>query len=95
MFFITAMKELPILNSNGGETRTFGYYHEFSEADHAVQTNYLDMHEYLYKYIVIEEIEKGVHANVINKWWYQYNHETNTFEPIDNVDSVFTNFAIG
>lgn len=95
MFFITAMEELPILESNGGDMATFGYYKEFEEADQAVQENRLDMHEYLYKYIIVEQIDQGIHPWVENKWWYKYNHETNEFDPIDNVDSVFTNFALG
>lgn len=89
------MEDLPVLDSNGGDTRTFGYYNEFEEADQAVQENRLDMHEYLYKYIIVEHIGQGIHPWVKNKWWYKYNHETNKFESINNVDTVFTNFALG
>lgn len=95
MYFITAMEDLPVLENNGGDTRTFGYYNEFEEADQAVQENRLDMHEHLYRYIIVEEIGQGIHPWVENKWRYKYNHDTNKFEPINNVDSVFTNFALG
>lgn len=89
------MEDLPVLENNGGSTRTFGYYNEFEEADQAVKENRLDMHEYLYKYIIVEQIGQGIHPWVKNEWWYKYNPETNEFEPIDNVDSIFTNFALG
>lgn len=41
--------------------RTFGFYHEYTDALDAVMTNKCNMEESLYEYLVMEKIAEGIH----------------------------------
>ncbi len=52
--------------------RTFGYYKGWDEAYAAVKENRCNMHECLYNYLVMEAIDKGVHALCKNEQWFRW-----------------------
>ena len=100
MFFITCMQNLPD-NSNifaeTGAQRTFGFTETLNDAERKLNENYLDMHEYLYKYAVVEKIETGIHPEVLEEVWFKWNEEKKGFYRIKKPDecSCFCNFALG
>lgn len=102
MYFITAMKY--ILNENTrfdskeaeeNDTRCFGYFKDKEKAIEAVKRNTFDMHETMYTYIVIEEVEEGIHPYAEIVQWFKYDRESNTYKPIEIDKTGFCNYAIG
>jgi hypothetical protein len=54
------------------ESRCFGFYSSLSAATCAVETNECDIFENYYKYVVIEEIDKGIHPEVVSEYWFEW-----------------------
>lgn len=54
--------------------RVFGYFEKEHDAAIAIYENRGEMHEHLYKYLVVEECYPGVHAVSSVKKWYEWNH---------------------
>lgn len=63
-------KEQNILNS----WRCFGWISNLKTAKLIVENNDCDIHEYFYKYIVIEKIADGMHGGfkIPKEWWYEW-----------------------
>ena len=84
-----AMKEY---RSHGG-SRTFGWYPSLRKAREAIETNDGDMHEYSYKYAVIEKTADGVHAGWrqgAKEYWYEWmgKDEDGQFEPREKPEEL-------
>lgn len=102
MYFITAMTNIIDINTKFDSkeykehsTRCFGFYNSKKDAIKSVKCNNCDMWETIYDYIVIEEIEEGIHPYAEVVGWFKYNQETNSFDPIENVSTHFCNYALG
>jgi hypothetical protein len=102
MYFITAMTNILTeetkFNSDKAKQnseRCFGYYKEKEKAVNAVETNLYDMWETIYNYIVIENVEEGVHPFAKVVGWYKYNKELNKYEPIKIERTGFSNYSMG
>jgi len=71
--------------SHGG-SRCFGWLSTLRQAKAAVEKNSCDLHEYSYKYAVIEKVADGIHGGFIvpKEWWYEWNgtHEKGGFVSI-------------
>lgn len=87
IYTITTLKS--VLNNNienfeSSESRTIGYYNDFSSAEKVVLNNSFDIHEYYYDYVVIEEIQEGVYRSFCkNSSWYKWlNGKYEKIEPI-------------
>lgn len=93
MYFITGVTD--ISNEIKSNTRCFGYFRELRDAEEAVLNNVFDMWETIYNYIIIEEIEEGIHSISRKVNWYRYNEEKDRFEKINYNDEIFCNYAIG
>ena len=65
-----------------GDSRTFGYYDSFEEADKMVKKNHCDMHETIYHYAVIEHVGIGIHSRRKGRWFYKYDKTKGEFLPI-------------
>ena len=98
-YFITAI----YYNSTDWEDdrnhRTFGYYSTLDAAKQAVEKNLCDMNEFLYNYIVIEEIGEGIHPEVKSEMWWAWSRDLKCWEPLESrpVDEYFNfcNWALG
>jgi len=97
MFFITAFVDLDERYGTKGGSRCFGFKETFENADQAVRENWCDIHEYTYDYVIIEEMNPGIHPNVENRWFYKFNHEDEVYVPIDEPEELkhFCNLALG
>lgn len=95
MYFITCMETLPSMEGDGGYTRTFGYYETYEEAKEALEENRLDMHEYMYDYALVEHIGPGIHPFSKKIGWFKFDKEKQGFYNIDDVHTIFVNFAFG
>jgi len=62
--------------------RFHGWYPTFGKAEEAVNENRTDLHEYLYNYIVIQEIPWGVGAVPEEKKWYEWSIDKDCWTPI-------------
>ena len=80
-----------------GESRTFGYYDNFNDADNALKTNACDMHEYIYHYAILEKIDAGVYPTLGKRWFYKYDKEKDGFHPIEEPKEFehYGNIAFG
>ena len=53
------------------DKRCFGYFDTFDSAKEAIEKNYGDMNEAgYYKWLCIEEIGQGIHADPIERGWW-------------------------
>lgn len=102
MFFITAMTNVMTdkdrFDSEKAKkhtTRCFGYFKDKEVAIEAVKDNVADMWETMYDYIVIEEIDEGIHSFAEVVGWFKYNKEKDKYEPIEIGRTGFCNYAIG
>lgn len=77
------------------DSRCFGYYANLNEAKKAVEENRCDIHETMYDFVVIEEIEAGIHADTTNNWWFKYNKKEDCYESVEVETDGVTNYAIG
>lgn len=99
MYFITCFQKIDEDNYglSVGASRTFGYLDNFDEANDALKYNVCDMHEYLYRYAVIEKIGTGIFPIAEERWFYKYNEEKGGFYPIEEPKEFehYTNIALG
>lgn len=75
MFFITTMTPdyLRWTSETSGDSRCVGIFENFSDANEIVLSNYYDIFEGDYDFVVIEEIkELGLYPWVDNSFWYQW-----------------------
>ena len=73
MYFITAIVSKEIKNGKY-LPRTFGFSKSFRKAKQWVNDNIGNMHECLYDYIVIENINPGIHSDTKQEWWYEWHY---------------------
>lgn len=74
-FFITAIAyypDEPRYDKPYKVTRTFGHYPTQIDAEIAIEDNRCDMQECLYNYIVLEQIDYGIHAFGDNQVWFEW-----------------------
>lgn len=76
MYFITTLigkdtlKKHPYYKTTN--CRCFGYFKLLTDAINAVEKNMGSMQECLYTYLVIEEMEQGVHPISTLELWYKW-----------------------
>jgi hypothetical protein len=77
-------KKMSDYYAHGGD-RCFGWFTSRKKAIKAVLENQNDLHEYSYKYAVVEKIGEGIHGMVRydQAAWYQWNDENDGFELIE------------
>jgi len=85
--------------SHGG-SRTFGWYPSLKKAREAVVTNDGDIHEYSFKYAVIEKVANGVHGGWLYNYkenWYEWEgaHENGKYIPIEKPEPLKNVIAWG
>lgn len=99
-YFITVMERVnaqiwtrPVF----GNTRTWGFYTVFGEADRVLHNNITDLHEGCYDYAVVEEYEEGISGYTGKSWWYGYNEELDCYTRMDKPCGVdlIGSFAFG
>lgn len=82
MHFITAMTQETLVNIDrfnngkpgmpGAYSRTFGFFITDERAKIAVCNNEMDLHEMLYDFLVIEQIDEGIHEFATAQSWYEW-----------------------
>ncbi len=83
--------------------RTFGFFNTYVDALSAIYENRYNMQECLYDFIVLEYIESGIHALVLNTEWYKWtdkpmSNDNGKWECVEKCPKEFTgitNFALG
>ncbi len=100
MFFITCFSKLEkdkLGWLDMGSSRTFGFKSDFESAKTALNENICDMHEYLYLYAVVEEINEGIHPYVENRWFFKWDKEKDGFFEISEPEEFkhYCNIALG
>ena len=100
MFFITCFSRRENGESESpdfSDMRTFGYFDSFEACNQALHENWCDMHECLYEFAVIEQIEQGIHPHAKEMDWYRWDNEKCGFFEIDKPTETngYCNYAIG
>ena len=96
MFFITAFEDLDeewgIKNS-----RCFGFYQVFEDAERATKENWRDINETIYNYVVIEEMNEGIHPYAQQRWFYKFDYDKRLYYAIIEPEEArrCCNFALG
>lgn len=75
--------------------RTFGFYHEYTDALDAVMTNKCNMEESLYEYLVMEKIAEGIHPEVLEEYWFKWKNSNWISCKKPYHCSLLTNWALG
>ena len=75
--------------------RCVGYFAHFDAAENAVLENFSDIHENMYDYVIIEEMEPGLKLSDITRSLYHWNG--NSYEKIDIPETLkyLSNFSMG
>lgn len=100
MYFITCFSRCEEGDNgwfDGGYICTFGYYDNFYTCKKALNENWGDMHEYLYKFAVVEFIEQGIQQHAKEIAWFQWDNERQGFFETDKPNCTFgvCNHAFG
>ena len=98
MYFITCFQKYEIDElgwPNVGSGRTFGYYNDRDVALEAVRDNWCDIQERIYRYAVVEHIEEGLYNPATDRWFFEWNEGTKTFEAITPFVDHCGNYAFG
>lgn len=66
-----------------GDCRTFGFKETFEQAERALNENTCDMHEFMYKYAIIEEMKPAIHPDVENRWFFAWDNARKGFFRIE------------
>lgn len=84
--------KLPLVDS-----RTFGYFVRLEDAVESVNKNIGDLRECLYDYVVIEQINQGIHGETEKELWFGWNYELNCWFPRPKPSELvgIVNFALG
>jgi hypothetical protein len=82
MYFITAMTQEKIVNIGrfyngvssipGAHSRTFGFFITEERAKNAVSNNEMGLHETLYDFLVVEQIDEGIYEPTTSQLWYEW-----------------------
>lgn len=68
-------------------SRCFGWHPSLKKAKETVENNYSDIHEYSYKYAVIEKVADGMRMGLERpgEWWYEWegSHEDGKYVAIN------------
>ena len=100
MYFITTFTKYEI-DQHGwpdtGDTRTVGYYTEKEQAINAVLENRCDLWETIYTYAVVEYLTPGLYplAQDNERWFFKFNKDNLSYEPIEPFVDNFGNYAFG
>jgi hypothetical protein len=83
-FLVTCMEDQDrILSQRVARTRCWGWYSEHERAETAVLGNYTDMFEAnYYDVAVIEEVQEGIIARCMRRWWYRANYKSPSSPPV-------------
>jgi len=100
MWFVTVVEKMEHKYPDfaiTGDTRTWGFYSEKSDAVQSLHENRTDMHEYFYDYAVIEEYEEGICNDTGERQWFKWDEERQGYFEIDEPEGVkyICCFAIG
>ena len=81
---------------DGGCERSFGFKYSFEDAKRALNENYCDMHETIYKFAVVEELGPYIHPTVEREVWFEYDFEKDGFFEIEKPQATygFCNFGM-
>ena len=97
IYIITGLTELTADNlgwPDYGATRTFGYYITKDNAIESVKHNVFDIHETIYDYMLIEEVEEGLYNPSTIRGWFKY-AGNNTYTEIPEPDFMKHFVGIG
>lgn len=78
-----------------GSRRCVGWYKSKDEAANAVENNFSDMHDYIYNYAIIEEMDMGVKLPDISRSLYKW--DNTCYKQVEIPKSLYrySNFGIG
>lgn len=102
MWFVTVVEKMESCDGDPswaktGESRCWAFYHDKEKAAQSLHENWTHMHEYFYRYAVIEEYEEGIFGYTGNRQWFKWDEERQGYFEIEEPEGVkrIVCFAIG
>lgn len=99
MYFITCFTKYEIDEKtkipNIGSARTFGYYENRDVAIEAVEKNWYDIQERIYRYAVIEHIPEGLYELADERLFFEWDEDIQQFKSIGPFEDCWGNYAFG
>ena len=95
-YFITSIYDNPGLFVHRKARRTFGYFDNLDRAFQSVEQDEGSLHECLYNYLVIEGIREGIHTQVEEEYWFEW--QDNHWQRISSKPGFLNgvvNFSLG
>lgn len=79
------------------KTRTVAVVKDELEAIDIVRGNYGDIHETIYNYCLIEQLQPGLYPNVVKEMWFKWNPTRKEYKGCEKPKQVIhmVNFSIG
>lgn len=82
-----------------GTSRLIGWYGAYETAVSSVTKNLCGFDKCYYNYVLIEKVEEGLYmpTNSSERWWFKYDHETDTCVPVEEPQEYehYSGFTIG
>lgn len=82
-----------------GKSRLIGWYGAYETAVSSVTKNLCGFDKCYYNYVLIEKVEEGLYmpTNSSERWWFKYDHETDTCVPVEEPKEYehYSGFTIG
>ena len=99
MYFITCFSRYEPNTRIGvpdiGSARTFGFYADRDVAIEAVEKNWCDIQERIYRYAVIEHIPEGLYEASDERLFFEWHEDKKEFELIEPFIDCWGNYAFG
>lgn len=82
-----------------GSSRLIGWYGAYETAVSSVTKYLCGFDKCYYNYVLIEKVEEGLYmpTNSSERWWFKYDHETDTCAPVEEPQEYkyYSGFTIG
>lgn len=80
-----------------GDKRCVGYFNNYSDAKFAIESNFQDIRDNMYDYVVVEEMAQGIKVPELSHKFFKWNETSAKYEPISTPPEVadYSNFGIG
>jgi len=86
MYLITVFEKIENVNLGKldvGKSRTVGFLKSYKNAFIVANTNYRNVNEGIYNYLVIEKIQEGLYPTVISRVVFKFNTQNNHYFEIE------------
>lgn len=81
-----------------GDSIVYGYYENLEGVLEAVEKNAEDMYDNLYKFLIVEKMQPGIHPLCMeeDRFWFRYDEQDASYHRCEEAKNLHTcGFALG